>query len=82
MVTHHSEVLSAALHPAVVARQQHVLDVMARPVVELTHVKGAGLEVEEVSFDLQGLKNALLNQVSVSDLIPEKGTERESYRIC
>lgn len=69
MSTYHFKVLSAALVPAVVAGEQHVLDVVARSIVELAHVEGSWFEGQEVSLDLQGLQNALLYQVSVSNLI-------------
>lgn len=72
--THHFEVLGAALDSSVVAGQQHVLDVVSRSIVELAHVEGPRFEGQEVSLDLQGLQNALLHQVSVPDLIPEKAT--------
>lgn len=72
--THHFEVFGAALNPAVVAGEQHVLDVVARPVVELAHVEGAGLVAIEVGPLLQGLQHILLDQVRVPDLVP--GNER------
>lgn len=68
--THHFEVFGAALHPAVVAWEQHVLDVVARPVVEFAHVEGAGLVAVEVGPLLQGLQHVLLDQVGVPDLVP------------
>lgn len=71
MSTYHFKVLSAALVSAVVAGEQHLLDVVARSIVELAHVEGSWFESQEVSLDLQGLQNALLYQVSVSDLISE-----------
>lgn len=68
--TYHFEVFGAALHPPVVAGEQHVLDVVARPVIEFAHVEGAGLVAVEVSPLLQGQQDALLDQVRVPDLIP------------
>ena len=70
-VTHHFEVLCAALGAPVVAGEQHFLDVVARAVVELTHVEGARLEAVEVCLHLQCLQDVLLHQVSVTDLVPE-----------
>lgn len=78
-VTYHLEVLGTALGPPEVTRQQYFLDVMSCAVVELTHVEGAGLEVVEVSLDLQGLQNTFLHQMGVPDLIPRE-TERERRR--
>lgn len=69
-LTHHVEVIGAALGAAVEAGQQHVFDVMARSVVEFAHVEGAGLVVVEVGPLLQDLQDVLLNQVRVSDLVP------------
>lgn len=68
--THHFEVLGAALHPPVVAGEQHVLDVVARPVVEFAHVEGAGLVAVEVGPLLQRQQDALLDHVRIPDLIP------------
>lgn len=70
--THHFEVFSAALHPTVVAGEQHVLDVVARPVVEFAHVEGAGLVAVKVGPLLQSLQHVLLHQVRVPDLVPGK----------
>lgn len=69
MSTYHFKVLGAALVSAIVAGEQHVLDVVARSIVELAHVEGSRFKGQEVSFDLQGLQNALLYQVSVPNLI-------------
>lgn len=71
MSTYHFKVLSAALVPAVVAGEQHVLDVVARSIVELAHVEGSRFEGQEVSLDFQGLQDALLYHVSVPNLISE-----------
>lgn len=70
--THHFEVFSTALHPPVEAGQQHVLDVVARAVVELAHVEWAGLVVVEVGPLLQELQDIFLHQVWVPDLVPEQ----------
>lgn len=71
MSTYHFEVLSAALVPAVVAGEQHVLDIVARSIVELAHVERSWFEGQEIRLDLQGLQNTLLYHVSVSNLISE-----------
>lgn len=71
-LTHHVEVIGAALGATVQAGQQHVFDVVARPVVELAHVEGAGLVAVEVGPLLQDLQDVFLNQVWVSDLVPER----------
>lgn len=67
--THHFEVLCSALGAVEVAGQQHVLDVVASTVVELSHVKGSRLEIVEVRFHFEALQNALLHQVYVPDLV-------------
>lgn len=77
--THHFEVFGAALHPAVVAGEQHVLDVVARSVVELAHVEGAGLVAVKVGPLLQDLQHVLLDQVRVPDLVPGKLRSRVLY---
>lgn len=69
-LTYHSEVFGAALHAPVEAGQQHVLDVVARPVVEFAHVEGAGLVVDKVGSLLQDLHDIFLHHVRVPDLIP------------
>lgn len=71
-LTHHVEVISAALGAPVEAGQQHVFDVVARSVVELAHVEGAGLVVVKVGPLLQDLQDVLLNQVWISDLVSGK----------
>lgn len=71
-LTHHIEVISAALGAPVEAGQQHVFDVVACPVIELAHVERAGLVAVEVGPILQDLQDVLLNQVRVSDLVPGK----------
>lgn len=71
-LTHHVKVIGAALGAAVEAGQQHVFDIVARSVVELAHVEGAGLVAVEVGPLLQDLQDVLLNQVRVSDLVPGK----------
>lgn len=71
-LTHHVKVVGAALGAAVEAGQQHVFDVVARSVIELAHVEGAGLVAVEVGPLLQDLQDVLLDQVRVSDLVPEK----------
>lgn len=71
-LTHHIEVISTALGASIEAGQQHVFDVVARSVVKLAHVEGAGLVVVKVSPLLQDLQNVLLDQVRVSDLVPGK----------
>lgn len=71
-MTHHVEVISAALGAPVEAGQQHVFDVVARSVVELAHVEGPGLVVVKIGPLLQDLQDVLLNQVRVSDLVPGK----------
>lgn len=69
--SHHFEILGAAFHSSVVAGQQHVFDVVTRAVVELAHVKRAGLKAGEIRFILQGHEDALLHQVCVPDLISD-----------
>lgn len=81
MSTYHFKVLSAALVPAVVAGEQHVLDVVARSIVELTHVERSWFEGQEIRLDLQGLQNTLLYHVSVSNLISE-GKRRQIIAYC
>lgn len=71
-LTHHVEVISTALGAPVVAGQQHVFDVVARSVIELAHVEGAGLVVVEVGPLLQDLHDVLLDQVRISNLVPGK----------
>lgn len=69
-LTHHFEVFSTALHASVVAGEQHVLDVVARSVVEFAHVEGAGFIVVKVGPVLQDLQDIFLHQMWVPDLIP------------
>ena len=69
--THHFEILWSAFRPTKTARQHHVPDVMTCSVVKLSHVKWPWLEVVEVSFDLEGLKNTFFHHVLVPDLIPD-----------
>lgn len=59
-----------------VAGEEHVVDVVAGAVVELPHVKGSWLEIVEISFYLQALQDALLHEMYVPDLVPEKKTDR------
>lgn len=54
-----------------VAGQQHVVDVVARAVVELPHVKGPRLEIVEIRFHFKALQNTLLRQMNVPDLVPD-----------
>lgn len=63
-----------------VAGQQHVIDVVTCAVVKFPHVEGSWLEIVEVSFDLQTLKNTLLHKMNVPDLIPGQ-TERKKKRV-
>lgn len=69
-LTHHFEVFSVTLRAPVETGQQHLLNVVACPVVKLPHVKRAGLEVVKVGSFLQDLQHVLLDQVWVPDLIP------------
>lgn len=69
-LTHHTEVFGAAFHASEETGEQHVLDIMARSVIEFTHVEGAGLIAVKVSPLLQDLQDMLLHQVRVSNLIP------------
>ena len=71
-LTHHFEVVGTALAASVGAREQHLLYVVARPVVEFTHVVGAGRIVVKVGPLLQDLHNMFLHHVCVPDLIPGK----------
>lgn len=73
---YHFEVLRSALSPVEVAGQQHVIDVVTCAVVKFPHVEGSRLEIVEVSFDLQTLKNTLLHKMNVPDLISGQ-TERK-----
>lgn len=79
--THHGEVFGAALRASVEAGEQHVLDVVTRPVVEFTHVEGAGLIAVKISPLLQDLQDVFLHQVRVSDLVPgeEDSCGRSDY---
>lgn len=77
--THHFEIFRPTQFPPEVAREKHVPDVMARSIIELEHVKRARLKVLEVSFDLQSLQNALLDQVNIPNLISE--TEEKNAEI-
>lgn len=70
--SYHWEVFGAAFDSSEVAGQQHFFNVVARSIVELAHVEGTGLEDWEVRFILQGHHNALLHQVCIPDLIPDK----------
>ena len=69
--THHCEVLGAALGAPVVAGQEHVLDVVARAVVELAHGERPRLVAVEVRLLLQHLQHVLFDQVGVADLVPK-----------
>lgn len=74
--THHFEVFGSTRFPPEVAREKHVSDVVARSVVELEHVKRARFKVLEVSFDLQCLQDALLDQVNIPNLVSETEGEK------
>ena len=74
--THHCEVLGAALGAPVVAGQEHVLDVVARAVIELAHVERPWLVAVEVRLLLQHLQHVLLHQVGVTDLVPRNEAGR------
>lgn len=76
--THHTEVFRSALGAVEVAGQQHVFDVVTRAVVKLPHVEGTWFEVVEVGFDLQALQHALLHEVDVPDLMPDRREEKKS----
>lgn len=69
-MTHHFEVFSTTFSASIGAGKQHVLDVVARSVIEFTHVEGARLIAFKVRPFLQDLEDIFLDQVWISDLVP------------
>lgn len=70
--THHFEVFSTTLDASIVAGEQHVFDIVARSIIELTHVEWAGLIAVKVGPLLQDLQDIFFYQVWVPDLISGK----------
>lgn len=70
--THHFEVFGTTLDPSIVAGEQHVFDIVARSIIEFTHVEWAGLIAVKVGPLLQDLQDIFFYQVWVPDLISGK----------
>lgn len=49
---YHFKVLCSALCAVKVAGEEHVIDVVARAVVEFPHIEGPRLEIVEIGFHL------------------------------